>query len=345
MVGRTMQLCRHHSSSLHSAGAGNLVSGGTIHNFYIYQAQAVQPLGESMSDFDLGQALATAFGVGPKFAGGQTVDQILQTAYNGGTLAKTVTWAQFKTQGYAYNNSTFNESTFKASPQENWYYNQATGSGLQTPSGKVEFFSTQIFQNLATCPWIDIAPVPKYYVRPGGRYGPNASKYPLDLVTPHRLFRFHSMYDSNTLLTDCYNIIDSYGNPHEPAYMSPVTAKAYGLNDGDIVQVFNDQGATLAGVKVTSTLIPGVLQIHQNSWWKPSDTTNPNSLELSGCSNVLTNDQGQSQFARCCPVCQRRGSDGEIHRRDVDHDLRMANRHNKVHGLSRLCGRMQGRVR
>ena len=89
--------------------------------------------------------------------------------------------------------------------------------------------------------------MPKYYVRPGGRYGPNKSQYPLDLLTPHRLFRFHSMYDNNTLLNDIYKIVDSYGNLHEPAYMSPVTASAYGLNNGDIVQIFNAQDNTGGG--------------------------------------------------------------------------------------------------
>ena len=49
----------------------DVLSNGTIHCFYMYQAQAVQPLGESMSDFDLAQALATNLGVGQQFAGGQ----------------------------------------------------------------------------------------------------------------------------------------------------------------------------------------------------------------------------------------------------------------------------------
>ena len=105
------------------------------------------------------------------------------------------------------------------------------------------------------------------------------------------------MYDNNSLLTDCYKITDPYGNLHEPAYMSPVTAQAYGLKDGDIVQIFNDQGSILAGVKTTSTLIPGVVQVHENSWWQPSDATNPGSVELSGCANVLISDQGQSKFS------------------------------------------------
>ena len=59
-----------------------------------------------------------------------------------------MSWSSFKSQGYVYNNSLFNEATYTPAPGDAWYYNQATGSGLGTPSGKVELFSTQIYHVL-----------------------------------------------------------------------------------------------------------------------------------------------------------------------------------------------------
>jgi anaerobic selenocysteine-containing dehydrogenase len=103
------------------------------------------------------------------------------------------------------------------------------------------------------------------------------------------------------LLRACYKVTGPDGVQHEPIYMSVVDAAARGIKDGDIVKVFNDRGATLAGARVMKSQHPGVVQLHQNAWFDPADGKNPANLERAGCSNTLTNSAGQGDYARCMP--------------------------------------------
>jgi hypothetical protein len=47
-------------------------------------------------------------------------------------------------------------------------------------------------------------------------------------------------------------------------------------------------------------MMPGVVKLYQGSWYDPVNPRNPY-LDRSGCCNVLTHAEGQSEFARCVP--------------------------------------------
>ena len=42
-----------------------------------------------------------------------------------------------------------------------------------------------------------------------------------------------------------------------------------GINNGDIVKLFNDRGACLAGVNINDNIRPGVVQISTGAWYDP----------------------------------------------------------------------------
>jgi anaerobic selenocysteine-containing dehydrogenase len=271
---------------------------GEIHPTFLYHHQCIEPMWESKSDFHACLALAEKLGVASEFAEGKTKEELLEQAYANWRHSDMMTYEEFKEQGFVYNPTKYDED-YEPEVAMRWFYEKPEGEGLVTPSGKIEFFSQKIFEYLGT-ENSSVAPVPKYYHRIEGRYAPLADTYPLELLTPHRQFRFHGQHDNVSFLRECYKVRDSEGYEHEPLYISTADAAARGIKDGDIVKVYNDRGAVLAGAKVTPTLRSGVVRLYEGAWFDPVDPQNPY-LDRSGCCNVLTHTNGQSEFGRCVP--------------------------------------------
>jgi biotin/methionine sulfoxide reductase len=53
----------------------------------------------------------------------------------------------------------------------------------------------------------------------------------------------------------------------EPISMHPDDAAARGVGAGDVVRVFNDHGALLAGVVLDEVLLPGVVRLSTGAWF------------------------------------------------------------------------------
>jgi len=81
-------------------------------------------------------------------------------------------------------------------------------------------------------------------------------------------------------------------------WMHPDDARARGLADGNVVRVFNDRGATLAGVRVTNDIIPGVVRLPTGTWFDPAP--NGERLDKHGNPNALTQDVGTSRLGQGC---------------------------------------------
>ena len=80
--------------------------------------------------------------------------------------------------------------------------------------------------------------------------------------------------------------------------MNPADAAARNLSHGDVARVFNDRGATLAGVVTTDAVRPGVVVLPTGAWFDPQDPTQPCSLDVHGNPNVLTRDVATSTLAQ-----------------------------------------------
>src|SRR5581483_6571540 len=79
---------------------------------------------------------------------------------------------------------------------------------------------------------------------------------------------------------------------------APVGRAARGLRDGDLVRIFNDRGACLAGLRVDDAARPGVIQLSTGAWYDP-DPADP-SYCRHGNPNVLTADVPSSTLSQGC---------------------------------------------
>lgn len=157
---------------------------------------------------------------------------------------------------------------------------------LNTPSGKVELYS----ETIAGFGYDDVAGHPAWKEPREYLGGEMAARFPLHLLSYQPETRLHGQLDQGRVAAA------SKIKGREPMRMHPRDAAARGLRDGDVVRVFNDRGATLAGLTVTDSIRPGVVAMATGAWWDPGE----GGLDRHGNPNVLTQDVGTSRLGQGC---------------------------------------------
>jgi biotin/methionine sulfoxide reductase len=159
---------------------------------------------------------------------------------------------------------------------------------LNTPSGRIELFSETIAGfGYDDCPGHPVWFAPREYLG-----APLAARYSLHLLTSQPPTRLHSQLDQARLS------LAAKVRGREPILLHPEDAAARGLGEGDVVRVFNDRGACLAGVRIEAGLLRGVAVMSTGAWLDPEVPGAPGSLCVHGNANVLTQDVGTSRLGQ-----------------------------------------------
>ena len=79
--------------------------------------------------------------------------------------------------------------------------------------------------------------------------------------------------------------------------MHPQDAAVRSLAEGDVVRVYNDRGACLAGAIVSDAVKPGVIQLATGAWYDPVEPGTAGALCAHGNPNVLTRDEPCSKLS------------------------------------------------
>ncbi len=156
---------------------------------------------------------------------------------------------------------------------------------LNTPSGRVELFSKRIDSfGYEECPGHPVWLEPREWLGDANR------KFPLHLIANQPATRLHSQLDVGS--TSQTSKIQG----REPVRMHPADAAERGLSDGDVVRVFNDRGACLAGLVTSDALRTGIVQLSTGAWYDP-DPEDP-SFCRHGNPNVLCTDLPSSRLSQ-----------------------------------------------
>jgi trimethylamine-N-oxide reductase (cytochrome c) len=143
--------------------------------------------------------------------------------------------------------------------------------------------------------------MPRYIDSWEGHKSPLADKYPLQLLSPHPRFSFHTHYDKHTPSLDDIpgHRIKIDGYAYWPARLNPDDAEKRGIKDGDIVKLYNDRAkGVLCAAVVTGRVRPGVIHAYASSGvYDPFEPGEPNSIDRGGCVNMLTSSKLISQNA------------------------------------------------
>ncbi|QIV84994.1 molybdopterin guanine dinucleotide-containing S/N-oxide reductase [Mycolicibacterium frederiksbergense] len=246
-----------------------------------------EPYAQSRDDYTTFAELAQRLGVAEQFTEGRTARQWLAHLYDtwsAGVDFAAPSFDQFWADGQLRlptEPGLTLLADFRTDPDTN---------RLNTPSGRIEIFSSEI----DGFGYDDCLGHPAWFEPTEWLGGERAKTYPLHLIANQPASRLHSQLDGGATSQQ------SKVQGREPIRIHPGDAAERGLADGDVVRVFNDRGACLAGVVIDDRLRPRVVQLSTGAWFDPLDPADPDSLCVHGNPNVLTDDIGTSALARGC---------------------------------------------
>ena len=257
--------------------------------YVISMSKLVEPFKEAKSDFDIFKGIAKKMDVENLFTEGRDEEDWQKWIYQETSVkSKSLknidfpSYQEFRKIGW-----------FKVPPpKENTimlkdFREDPTKFPLSTPSGKIEIYSKTVDSfNYDDCPghptWLE----------PCEWLGSKNKNYPLHLISNQPKNKLHSQMDHGGY-SKSFKIKD-----REPIEMNSVDASSRGINEGDIVKLFNDRGACLAGVNINDNIRPGVVQISTGAWYDPEDSKNLKTICKHGNPNVLTKDKGTSKLGQ-----------------------------------------------
>ena len=204
--------------------------------YYSYNKPIIEPLGESVRNTELFRMMAKKMGYvessGDAFT--QTDEEMVRESISPeNPLMEGVTFDKLKENGWARASTDSDKRNFLQ-------------NGWPTPSKKIEIFCQAL-----TDEYPDQDPMPIYVPEVEGQEDPKRAQYPLQVLSPashtfigssfQKVPRLHAMMSRPTL------------------EMSQVDASARGIEDGDLVRVYNDRGQTFCHAVIIDGLLPGVV--------------------------------------------------------------------------------------
>jgi len=214
----------------------DLIGGGEIW-FMQLRRQAVAPVGESRSDYDIFKGLCERMGLGVYWQTDPEEECRLILANSPDPRIRAVDWEALKRDGVARvplerPHTPFADMTFK------------------TPSGRIELYQEQ-FADQGEAVVLHREPLESHRA-------PHAKRYPLVLISYKHT---HSTHGQHSFLPYMRELL-----PHPFVEISPDDAAARGIEEGDTVSVFNERAEFKVKAQVSEAVRPGTLAIKQG-WW------------------------------------------------------------------------------
>ncbi|MEM1112740.1 MAG: molybdopterin-dependent oxidoreductase [Pseudomonadota bacterium] len=292
--------------------------GYGMHNFEVLnhrviaiQHKCIEPLGESKSDYQIFNDILERLGLGAVFTEGCSELDWARRIFDSSDVAQHVSWKEFLKKGYFVVPSELEEE-LRPPLSMSWFaedrrkdlpepfplpsqYAEEFGYGLQTPSGKFEFIPTVLKRNEAKHP--DRPALNRYFPSwEGPKTAELTSKFPLQMIATHSRYSFHTFSDGATAtnqIADHRRLID--GHYYWLARISEEDAAARGIEQNDLVKVYNDRGAVICAADISSLVSPGVIKSYEASARYQMMEVEGESLEVGGSLNILTPDRPQTK--------------------------------------------------
>jgi anaerobic dimethyl sulfoxide reductase subunit A len=240
----------------------------------ILMPKLVDPPGECRSDYRISADIASRLGIGEAYTEGRderawvewVLDRYRETRFPG-----LPSLAQFE----ASNTGVYSIAVEDPAVAFADFRRDPRGHPLATPSGRIEIFSRALFEMGRPG---EIPAVPKYIQEWESPFGPEAARFPLQVIGHHSLRRAHSTHENVDWLEEAFP---------QRVFLNPIDAEPRGIADGDHVRVYNDRGSLVCPCRLTHRILPGVIDIPQGAWWTPDES----GTDRRGSINVLTSER------------------------------------------------------
>lgn len=275
----------------------------------VREQKCVEPLGESKADYTIFTELADRLGMKELYTEGRDEDDWAKEFFNTSEISKRISWDEFCKKGYYVVPVPDN---YKPTPGLRWYAEGRTDDTpdtnnpkrgtdkaheLGTYSGKIEFASQSLKENF---PDDDERPVVPHYIPSWEGYKTPGlyEQYPLQIISPHPRFSFHTHYDTHS---SWMNEIPQHRIFKDDYYwwicrINPVDAEARGIRGGDIVELYNDRGSVLCCAQVTYRVPQGVMHSYGcSAKYDPVVPGKAGATDKAGCINLLSSSRMMSK--------------------------------------------------
>jgi anaerobic dimethyl sulfoxide reductase subunit A len=257
-------------------------------HYYIHRPKVIQPIGESKTDFQVFTELAYRLGFGPAYNPKANrdyfhIDDNVDEAYLREWWERrvmpspahpvTMGWDEFKKRGVYKFRMHEPHVAFKEQIEK--------GLPFQTPSGRIEIFSTELARITdwkRTQYGEEIPYLPKWIEPWESLNHPLTKKFPFHLISPHPRWRTHSIFNNIPWLRETFE---------QEVTLNAADAAKLGVKTGDVVEMYNDRGRVVAPVYATERCMPGVAVLHEGAWMD----LDKDGVDRSGNPDFLTLDE------------------------------------------------------
>ncbi|OGA00543.1 MAG: pyrogallol hydroxytransferase large subunit, partial [Betaproteobacteria bacterium RIFCSPLOWO2_02_FULL_62_17] len=292
------------SDLAHAGGYGMHYQTQMNHRVIMLQHKCIEPLGESKSDIQIFTEICSRLGLGTYFCEGMNELDWVKRVFDASDLPKVISWKEFLKKGYYVVPPLeegkrdpvalrwFYEGRKKDVPEPSPLpgdYGKQFLMGLQTQSGKFEFECSSLKHFDPNDP--ERPPIVRYLQSWEGPQTKDLfERFPLQLISPHSRFSFHTFADGKQCSTNdiAEHRVLVNGYYYWVVRLNAQDARARGIRHHDLVKVYNDRGAVLCAAHLTSRLPPGVVHSYASSAVYDPLGEPGNSVDRGGCINNLT---------------------------------------------------------
>ncbi|MBP1706628.1 MAG: molybdopterin oxidoreductase [Chloroflexi bacterium] len=251
------------------------------------EGQCIEPLGESLSDYEIVGEIAKKLGMYEAYTEGKTIQEWVKYGYDGLKVQNLVSWEKLNQEGYYVIPTAPDWREAPAGLAK--FCKDPAKSPLGTPSGKLEFYSERLaryFPDDRERPpspqWIEKGPSHDERLS-----SERARKYPLLIMSNHGRWRVHAQCDDITWTREIptCKVKGWDGYLYEPLWINPQDAVKRGIQEGDIVQVYNERGIVLCGARVWERIMPGVVYVDHGA---RVDAVVPETVDRGGAINLIS---------------------------------------------------------
>ena len=253
----------------------------------VHDQKCVEPVGESKSDFEVVCMVADKLGLLFEYTNNLTVEDWIRYGYETSGVQDKITWDEFMEKGYYIVPTDPDWEKYPAGMHE--FYKEPEKNPLTTPTGKLEIYSERLERNF---PGDKERPPIPHWIERGETHderlsGERAKKYPLLVISNHGRWRVHANHDDMIWLREIETckIKGPDGYLYQPVWMNPSDAAKRGIKHGDIVKIYNERGAVLAGAYITERMMADSISIDHGARY---DALVPGELDRGGAINTIS---------------------------------------------------------
>ncbi len=177
------------------------------------------------------------------------------------------------------------------------------GNPLDTPSGKLEFWSEALatnfpddFERTPMAKWIPGGAKSEGWWHDESLWGERCKDYPLLIVANPGRWRVHVQGDDIKWFREIETckVKGKDGYLYEPCWIHPDDAAARGIKAGDIVKLYNDRGTILTAARISERTIKGAVIVNKGSRVDPIAPR----VDRGGAANLISPENQVSKNCR-----------------------------------------------